>query len=102
MRASNEQRRAMLELIEQWHQSGISQKDFYHQHNIPAHVFYYWHKCYRKQRSALNKSIPSNSFIKLEPSPAPLVGNIELQLCNGNRLIFNQPVSVEYLKALIL
>lgn len=101
MRASNEQRRAMLDLIEQWHQSGISQKDFYHQHNIPAHVFYYWHKCYRKQRAGLNKSISSSGFIKLEPSPLQSA-DIELQLANGNRIIFHQPVSVEYLKALIL
>jgi len=102
MRVSIEQRIAMLDLIEQWQQSGISQKDFYQQHNIPAHVFYYWHKCYRKQRGGLNKSNPSNDFVQLQPSPVALAGNIELQLANGNRIIFHQPVGVDYLKALIL
>jgi hypothetical protein len=100
MRRSNEQRKAMLDLIEQWQQSGISQKDFYHQHNIPAHVFYYWHKCYRKQRFGFNKPTSINGFIKLEPSPVPS-SDIEIQLSNGNRIIFHQPVSVDYLKALI-
>jgi transposase-like protein len=101
MRSSSEQRIAMLDLIEQWQQSGISQKTFYQQHNIPAHVFYYWHKCYRKQRGGLNKSAPSNSFVQLQPSPVVSASNIELQLVNGNRIIFHQPVSVDYLKALI-
>jgi len=101
MRASSEQRIAMLDLIEQWEQSGISQKTFYQQHNIPAHVFYYWHKCYRKQRGSINKSVSSNSFVQLQPSSVPLASNIELQLANGNRIIFHQPVCVDYLKALI-
>jgi len=103
MRASSEQRRAMLDLIEQWEQSGVSQKDFYHEHNIPAHVFYYWHKCYRKQRTSLNKkSIPPNGFVQLEPSLVPSASNVELLLTNGNRIIFHQPVSADYLKGLIL
>ncbi len=34
-------RKAMMALIEQWQKSGLRQKDFYQQHNIPAHVFYY-------------------------------------------------------------
>ena len=101
MRASREQRESMLGLIEQWQKSGLSQKVFYQQHNIPAHVFYYWHKRYRNQRADLNKSIPSNSFVQLQPSPAPSVSNIELQLTNGNRIIFHQPVGADYLKALI-
>jgi hypothetical protein len=102
MQASLEQRKTMLSLIEQWQQSGISQKAFYQQHNIPAHAFYYWHKCYRKQRGGLNNSARSNGFVQLQPSPVALAGNIELQLANGNRIIFNQPVTVDYLKALIL
>lgn len=102
MRASNEQRKAMLGLIEQWQKSGISQKVFYQQHNIPAHVFYYWHKCYRKQRTGLSKSIPSNNFVQLQPSPVSSAGNVELRLANGNCIIFHQPVGVDYLKALLL
>jgi hypothetical protein len=102
MRANIEQREAMLSLIEQWQQSGISQKAFYKQHNIPAHVFYYWLKCYKKQQAGLDQSVTPNSFVQLQPSPAPFAGNIELQLTNGNRIFFHQPVSADYLKALII
>jgi hypothetical protein len=101
MRANIEQREAMLSLIEQWQQSGLSQKAFYKQHNIPVHVFYYWLKCYKNQQAGLIQCVTPNSFVQLQPSQAPLAGNIELQLTNGNRIIFHQPVGVDYLKALI-
>ena len=100
MRASNDQRASMLALIEQWEQSGMRQKDFYQQHNIPAHVFYYWHKCYKKIKARPRKSIQAtSSFIQLQPADLSS-GNMELHLPNGNRIIFHQPVSVDYLKAL--
>jgi hypothetical protein len=101
MQSNKEQGEAMLSLIEQWQQSGLSQKAFYKQHNIPAHVFYYWLRRYKKQQAGLNQSVTPNSFVQLQPSLVPLAGNIELQLINGNRIIFHQPVSVDYLKALI-
>ena len=101
MRASNEQRAAMLALIGQWEQSGMRQKEFYQQHNIPSHVFYYWHKCYKEKKARPRKSIPATSgFVKLQPADLSS-NNIELHLPNGNRIIFHQPVSVDYLKALI-
>lgn len=102
MAASSEERKAMLDLIEQWHQSGINQKVFYQRHNIPAHVFYYWHKRYRKLEAGSTESIPSNIFVELRPSRVLVAGNVELQLIDGNRIIFHQAVGVDYLKALIL
>ena len=101
MRASNEQRKTMLKLIEQWQRSGLRHKDFYQQHNIPSHVFYYWYKCYQKQNSGSIEPIAANSFVQLQPSTIPSASNVELLLPNGNRLIFHQPVSADYLKALI-
>ena len=101
MQVNSKQRESMLSLIEQWQQSGISQKDFYKRHNIPAHVFYYWLKRYKEQQSGLDQSFTSSGFIQLQPSAVAFAGNIELQLTNGNRIIFHQPVSVDYLKALI-
>jgi transposase-like protein len=101
MRTSNEQRAAMLALIEQWEQSGMRQKDFYLQHNIPSHVFYYWLKRYQKQKTRPRKAIPATSgFVQLQSSVLSL-NNMELHLPNGNRIIFHQQVSVDYLKALI-
>lgn len=101
MPASNEQRASMLALIEQWGQSGMRQKDFYRQHNIPSHVFYYWLKRYQKQKTRRRKLVPAtNGFVQLQPSVLSS-SNIELHLPNGNRIVFHQQVSVDYLKALI-
>ncbi len=98
MRLTGTDRQAKISIIDQWKQSGLSQKEFYQQQNIPAHVFYYWHKCYRdEQYKPLRKS--SAGFVQLT-TPAS-AGNIELQLPNGTRIIFNEPVSADYLKALI-
>lgn len=80
---------------------GCGQKDFYQQHNVPAHVFYYWHKCYRKQHNKFAEPLPSsNHFIELQPAVAESINTIEIRLPNGIQIFFNEPVSVDYLKAL--
>jgi len=98
MRLPVTDRQSKIDIIERWKQSGLSQKEFYQQQNIPAHVFYYWHKCYRDQHG--NKSSRSSGgFVQLSiPASA---GSIEVHMPNGTRVIFNEPVSVDFLKALM-
>ena len=40
-------REQMFEHINGWKQSGVTQKSFCEQANIPYHVFHYWYKVYR-------------------------------------------------------
>jgi hypothetical protein len=97
MRLSELDRQSKIGIIEKWKQSGLSQKDFYQQENIPAHVFYYWHKCYRDQsRNSLSR--PQDAFIQLTHVDSP--SGIEVCFANGCRIIFHQQVSVDFLKAL--
>jgi transposase-like protein len=98
MRVSATDRQAKFEIIEQWKKSGLAQKEFYQQQNITAHVFYYWHKCYRDQQKKQSVKASGN-FVQLV-SAASAAG-IEVQLPNGTRIFFNQPVSSDFLKALI-
>ena len=101
MRANDEQRTAMLALIEQWEQSGMRQRDFYQQQNIPSHVFYYWHRRYQNKKICAVKPISATSGF-IQPRAANLSsGNIEMHLPNGCRIVFHEAVSVDYLKALI-
>lgn len=102
MRLRENDRKAMLGLIEQWQKSGLRQKDFYQQHNIPAHIFYYWLSCFRKQQTGkVVKQLPkAGSFIELQPSQIASVNNIEIRLPNGIQILFNSQVQVDYLKAL--
>jgi hypothetical protein len=91
-----EQKHAM---IEQWQHSGLSQKKYCEQNNIAYHHFHYWYKRCRDQRAA--ESASAAGFIPVTLNVASSAGCIELQLPDGKKILFHQPVSVDYLKALI-
>lgn len=86
----------MFDNIDKWRQSGLTQKAFCGQVNLAYHVFHYWYKRYR-----ITESKPASSFIKLRVSTPSMISSIELVLPDGKRLLFHQPVSIDYLKALI-
>jgi hypothetical protein len=88
----------MFDHIDKWQQSGLNQKAFCQQINLAYHVFHYWYKRYRMEES---KPAPTRSFVKLGVSSACISSPIELVLPDGKRLLFHQPVSSDYLKALI-
>jgi len=90
---TKETRELMFEQVRVWQDSGLSQKKFCEQENIPYHVFHYWYKVYR------NKDKPvGGSFVKLQVEP---VCRVEIICTDGKRLLFHEPVSADYLKALI-
>lgn len=86
----------MFEHINAWKQTGVTQKSFCGQANIPYHVFHYWYKVYRD----LDK-VDSGSFVKLQVNTAVAPSSVELVFPDGKRLLFHEPVSADYLKALI-
>jgi len=95
MQSKDEVKQRMFANIEQWQLSGISQKAWCEQAGIPYYVFHYWYKRYR------GKNITStSSFVELKLQPA-IVDHAELLLPDGKRLIFHQPVSSDFLKAII-
>lgn len=64
----------MYDLVEQWHQSGMSQKQFSAEHNIKLPTFMYWVKKYR-----MNKQ-DDPGFARVECIPPtnpvfPVLGN---------------------------
>jgi hypothetical protein len=99
MHATETYRQQMFSMIAQWQQSGLSQKAYCLQNNIAYYVFHYWYKCYRDKRpTSVN---PQFSFVQLQVNPGLSVPAIELQLGDGRRSLFHQPVSSDYLKSLI-
>lgn len=100
MRATIEHRSSMFSLIENWHQSGLSQKAFCTQHQIAVHQFQYWYRLYRtKKEVGLTKT--EQGFIELHPQGAIVQGTVEVLLNDGHRIIFHVPVAAAYLKAII-
>jgi len=107
MQYSEETQQQMFSMIASWQQSDLTQKDYCEQHSIRYHVFHYWYKKYRDTQSVPAKE---HSFIPLQvpPGVTAAAGNVtpggvyaEIILPDGRRLLFHQPVSADYLKALI-
>jgi hypothetical protein len=99
MAISSSHREEMFGLIEQWQQSGISQKGWCEQNGIRYHIFHYWYKRYRNQPAVAPAT--TSSFIQLQVKENGSQPLMELLLAGNKRLLFYQPVSIDYLKALI-
>ena len=95
MESKEQARDHQFAMIASWQQSGQSQKKFCLQNNIRYSVFHYWYKVYRNQ-----KATDGGSFVALDMAPQ-LQANVEVHLPGGRRIVFHQPVSVDFLKALI-
>ena len=98
MSSQPEVREQMFKLIEQWQQSGLTQKAFCQQQSIKYHVFHYWYKRYREHAEPQGDV---SSFVELQIAKPSSAGSIEINYPGGIRIIFHEPVSSSYLKALI-
>ena len=99
MRSQPEVREQMFKLIEQWQQSSLTQNVFCAQQSIKYHVFHYWYKRFRKLHA--DQQGGSSSFVKLHIAKPASASAVEIYFPGGIRLIFNEPVSSSYLKALV-
>ncbi|MGZ4118951.1 MAG: IS66 family insertion sequence element accessory protein TnpA [Bacteroidia bacterium] len=89
----------MFKLIEQWQQSKLTQNVFCQQQSIKYHVFHYWYKRYREQHESPQSN--AASFVKLQIAKPASPDSVEIYFPDGIRLVFHEPVSSNYLKALI-
>ncbi len=88
----------MFSLIRKWNGSGISQKEFCNNHDLPIHIFHYWLRKYKQT------SPPSeNGFLPIDVTPAKLSPDGELQIHypNGVMITLDKAVSTSRIKALI-
>lgn len=88
----------MYALIDQWQQSGLKQKDFCQQHNVP----YYTFKYYRTQKTQEeNVDSPQASFIRVKVGQPKEIKGLTIIYPNGVRLYFEGAVDPEQIKNLI-
>ncbi len=99
MRSQPEVREQMFKLIEQWQQSRLTQNEFCAQQSIKYHVFHYWYKRYREQHA--DQQSNAASFVKLHIAKPASATSVEIYFPGGIRLVFNEPVSSGFLKALV-
>ena len=96
MRTSEE----MFPIVEDWLQSGLTQKAYSQQHQLPGHVLPYWVGKYRKNQ--FSDAQEHSSFIRLAAPAAPWLQGMEIQLPSGVVIRFAHTVSVTYLQQVLL
>ncbi len=99
MQIQPEIREQMFSMIEQWRTSGLTQKAFCQQRSMRYYVFHYWYKRYKIQQSGVDDN--AGSFVKLQVAKPSSSGGIEINFPGGIRILFHEPVSSNYLKALV-
>ena len=90
----------MFPLIQAWDRSGLSQKEFYHQHGIKPHVFGYWLRRYRKEGQLAPQEGPGFVSVEMEEAPAESV-LAEVIYPDGTRLVFKERVGLAFLRGLL-
>ena len=100
MQAPTSTRTEMFSMIENWKQSGLSQKAYCRQQNLSYHVFHYWYKVYRDHEG--EGSSKQASFVPLHiQAPLTHTAVMELVLRDGKRLLFHQQPSADFIKELL-
>ena len=90
----------MFPLIQEWERSGLSQKEFYLQHDIKPHVFWYWLRRYREEGQVAPQESPG--FVSVEMEQAPLASVLaEVIYPDGTRLVFKERVGLGILQGLL-
>lgn len=100
MQYDKDKQEQMYAMVGSWKQSGLSQKAYCEQNNIRYYVFHYWYKRYRDELAGGD----SPAFIPLDVNPAPsnaMCAGVELVLPDGKRILFHEPISSDFLKAVI-
>lgn len=86
MRNDPKVRQQMFDLIEEWKQSGLSQKAFCERHPIRFYQFYYWYKCYRRQHDVGEDN--KSGFVKLRIEKPVVLSSVEVHFPGGGSGIF--------------
>lgn len=89
---TQERREKMLQLVEQWQQSGQSQKAFAQAHGIKLFTFRYWVQKHREQPAT------AGAFVQLGTQPTT---GISIHYPNGTELQLPGPTPLPVIKALI-
>ena len=90
-------RKQMFASIASWQTSDLSQKEWCRQQKIAYHVFHYWYRVYR---TAHAEPVNESPFVRLTMK-AEANACCEVVFSDGTKVIFGEPVSIQYLKSLL-
>jgi len=93
----------MFPVVEDWLQSGLTQKAYSQRHDLPLHILPYWASRYRKaHQDPMTTSAPSSPghFIPVSTGNT-MNGGMEIALPTGVVIRFAEPVPASYLQQLL-
>jgi hypothetical protein len=97
MAKSESTREQMFASIASWQTTNLSQKEWCRQQEIAYHVFHYWYRLYREDHL---EPVSDSSFVRLTVKPH-VDAACEVVFTDGTKIVFLEPVSVQYLKGLL-
>jgi hypothetical protein len=90
-------REQMFASIASWQLSDLTQKEWCRHQGVTYHIFHYWYRRYREQQSAPSGD---NAFVRLTVKPEANA-SCEVVFTDGTKILFREPVPVQYLKSLL-
>jgi hypothetical protein len=91
----------MFNSIEQWQRSGVSQKAWCTENNIPYSVFHYWYRRFRNLHPE-NEQVVADRFVQIKvPDHLSGIPWCELVLTNGQKFVFHQPLAAEFIRSIL-
>ena len=93
--SKNSRQQEMFKIVEEYLQSGQTQKKFCEQRSLSIFQFKYWLQKYRKKESG------DNPFIRLQPSNANSLGSYRIDLPNGIIIHLNGSESLKLIWEII-
>jgi hypothetical protein len=99
MSTSNQQK--FFDNIINWQKSGVSQKAWCAENNMPYSVFHYWYRRYRNLHPP-EKQGATDRFVQLKVKDHSLgIPWCELILTNGQKFVFHQPLSADFIRSIL-
>jgi transposase-like protein len=95
-------RQEMFSIIRKYLESDMSARDYYRQHNLTEHAFYYWRRKYMDAHHPSCKGfVPVEVNVPAHPSVNDVRGDIQIRYPNGVQVTLDRSVSISRIKALI-
>jgi hypothetical protein len=89
----------MFPVVEDWLESGLTQKEYSSQHQLAKHILPYWVGRYRTTHPSSAEK--NSSFIRLSTPSAPSVDDMEVVLPTGVVIRFSSTIPIAYLAQLL-
>lgn len=93
----------MFPVVEDWLQSGLTQKEYSQRHLLALHILPYWVGRYRKEKVNPSEQASQPSFGHFIPvsTDKEMISGMEVVLPTGVVIRFANPVPVSYLQQVL-